>query len=635
MSKITKIKRSITMILTLLLLVSAVPSYGAKPTFSDIKGHWANEYIESMAAKGYLDGFPGGTFEPQGNLTLMQAISTLSRFAEPTASEKSNAINGYAFLFDELKITQDWEKSGLAVALFKNILTEKEVRDAKNNNILNKPVNRERTSELLVKAMGLEELAKGLLVYQVDYKDIKEVSSGKVRYLKVLLDAGILDPNGKGNNEFQPKANLTRAEMSKLLSEASSYLKRNPVQTEPVEYEYVTDVVKRITVDAGTMLVIENKPYDEKGYRIDNNTSITLDGKKSDLKSLAAGQEVRLKIIRDTINIVSLEAFSSEETVNGVAKYVSTTNDKITLEYKDDNKILTKDYYVDTSARIYLNDKLSKLKDLKDGDLVELKVKNNTITEIQATSKVKKITGIITDIVPLKESKETFYLVTIEDKDEITHKYLTDSKTDIYRKDKRVDGKELKLKDEAYIDGEYDLVEDVFIAKLIDADVVKRKIKGQVTETINRVNQNTIVTIENRETRNEESYDLASKVDIIIDGKSVASLPLDPGYYAELELEGDEIVEIYVDTKRAQESITGRIVDIDRREKVIYLEDNNINYDSIENNDEVVIYTTNNLLISYGNLKEARFEDLKIGDIVMVGGVYKGRNFEANLIIIR
>ena len=638
MSKNTKFNKSITMILTLLLLVSSVPSFGAGPTFKDTSGHWAYNYIEDMAELGYINGFPGGDFKPDGNLTLMQAISTLSRFTEPTSGEKSNALSGYAYLFNELKIEQDWEKEGLAIALFKGMLSEKEVRDAKNNNIFNRAINRERVAELLAKSMGLEEVANDIDIVVVNYIDILKTDASKRKYLRVLLDAGVLDPNGKGNKDFQPKANLTRAEMSTLLSKGANYLKKNPigpVEPEPIEYEYITDVIKRITKDAGTMLVIENDLDREKAYRIENNTSITIDGVKSKADYLSPGQEVKLKIEKGTITIASIEAFSAEENLNGVAKYVFDTNNKITLEYKVDKKIVTKDYYVDSNARIYLNEKLAKLKDIKDGDLVELKVKNNIITEIEASSKTKKVRGIIKEITPIKDGKNTFYLITVEDKDEISHKYLTDSKTDIRRKDRRVGGDELKVKDDAYIDGEYDLDQDSFIALVIDADVVKRTVKGQVTETIKRLNKNTLVTIINHETREEEAYDLSSSVEIIIDSKRAASLPSDPGYYAELDLENDEIVGIYIDSKRAENSITGRIVDIDYRAKTIYLEDNNLNNNSVENKNEVIIYTTDKTSFLKADATIANFGDFKIGDIVMVGGVYKGRNFEANLIIVR
>lgn len=629
------------MILTLLILVSSGPSYGAGPTFKDVpKKHWAYKYIEDMASSGYLNGFTNGTFKPSGNLTLMQALSTLSRLAEPTQIEKANAVEGYSYLFNELKIKEDWEKVGLAIALDKDIITETEVKDAKKKDMLNKPVNRERTSELLAKTMGLENTANKIEIVYVDFKDISKVEAFRRKYIRVLLDVGVLDPNGKGNKDFQPKANLSRAEMATLLDKASSYLKKYPVKSEPevgplpVEYEYVTDKIKRITLDAGTMLVIENKRDREKAYRIDNKTSITIDGKKSDVKSLSEGQEVKLKIEKDTINIISIEAFSAEEIIDGVAKYVLNKSNKITLEYKEDKKILTKDYYVDSNTKIYLNNKLGDLKDLKDGDLVKLKVKNKTIIEIEAISKVKKITGVIKEIVPIKEGKETYYLITLEDKDEVSHKFSTNAKTDIYRKDRRVNGQELKVKDEAYIDGDYDLDKDNFIARVVDADVLKRTVNGRVSETVKRLNKNTLVTIENRETRKEESYDLASNAEIIVDGKRASSLPSDPGYYAELDLENDEIIKIYIDSKTAKDSILGKIVDIDRTGRTIYIENNSINYDSLEDNN-VVIYTTNNTSFLDKDYTKSKFESLYLGDVIMVEGVYKGRNFEANLVIAR
>ena len=397
------IKKAITTILTLLLLVSSVPSYGASPTFKDVpKTNWAYEYIEDMVKLGYLNGFPSGEFQPNGNLTLMQAISTLSRFTEPTAAEKSNAVSRYEYLFNELKVEEGWEKQGIAIALSKDIISEKEVRDAKKNNALNKAINRERVSELLAKGMGLEEVANGIDVLYVDYKDISNVNASKRKYLRVLLDADVLDPNGKGNKEFQPKANLNRAEMSTLLSKAANYVKKNPIKSEPIK----------------------------------------------------------------------------------------------------------------------------------------------------------------------------------------------------------------------------DLVKD------------KTRVKGQVIAVSMRSNKNTIITIQNDE-MGEESYYVSSNVEIIIDGKKVALLPSNPGYYAELELEDKDIKGIYIDSKTTEDSITGRIVDIDYSERIIYLEDNDFNSNSLANNNQLAVYISENTIFLKMDSTNGRFDDVKVGHIVMVGGVYRGKNLDANLIVIR
>ena len=47
------------------------------PTYSDIKGNWAEGYIEYCSAKGIVSGVGGGKFNPNGNVTATQAAKML------------------------------------------------------------------------------------------------------------------------------------------------------------------------------------------------------------------------------------------------------------------------------------------------------------------------------------------------------------------------------------------------------------------------------------------------------------------------------------------------------------------------------------------------------------------------------
>ena len=47
--------------------------------FPDIEGLWAAEYVNSMAAKGWISGYPDGTFNPGGNLTRAEIVAVINR----------------------------------------------------------------------------------------------------------------------------------------------------------------------------------------------------------------------------------------------------------------------------------------------------------------------------------------------------------------------------------------------------------------------------------------------------------------------------------------------------------------------------------------------------------------------------
>ena len=79
------------------------------------------------------------------------------------------------------------------------------------------------------------------------------------------------------------------------------------------------------------------------------------------------------------------------EKYEGKIKYLYPNNYRLTLEYEKDKKTYIKNFEIDKDAKIYLDDKSIKLSELKEGDMVEIKCKNEKIYEIDAESKRKKL----------------------------------------------------------------------------------------------------------------------------------------------------------------------------------------------------------------------------------------------------
>jgi hypothetical protein len=50
--------------------------------FPDIEGHWAKEYINSAFAKGWVSGYPEGTFKPQQNITRAEVVKVVNTMLE-------------------------------------------------------------------------------------------------------------------------------------------------------------------------------------------------------------------------------------------------------------------------------------------------------------------------------------------------------------------------------------------------------------------------------------------------------------------------------------------------------------------------------------------------------------------------
>ncbi|WP_168121879.1 S-layer homology domain-containing protein [Paenibacillus sp. HB172176] len=77
-------KKMIMLCLALALLVSlsSLPfkvEAAGKASFTDTANHWAKEQIETAAQKGYVNGFPDGTFQPDDPVTRAEFIAMLVR----------------------------------------------------------------------------------------------------------------------------------------------------------------------------------------------------------------------------------------------------------------------------------------------------------------------------------------------------------------------------------------------------------------------------------------------------------------------------------------------------------------------------------------------------------------------------
>jgi uncharacterized lipoprotein YddW (UPF0748 family) len=69
---------------------------GAAPVFSDTADHWAKDYIASIAAAGYIKGYPDGTFLPDNNIKradfVYMLMTSFALFTETEAAENFSDV---------------------------------------------------------------------------------------------------------------------------------------------------------------------------------------------------------------------------------------------------------------------------------------------------------------------------------------------------------------------------------------------------------------------------------------------------------------------------------------------------------------------------------------------------------------
>ena len=53
-------------------------AYAGPDLFTDISGHWAQEYINRAANAGWINGYPDGTFHPDAYITRAEAVTLVN-----------------------------------------------------------------------------------------------------------------------------------------------------------------------------------------------------------------------------------------------------------------------------------------------------------------------------------------------------------------------------------------------------------------------------------------------------------------------------------------------------------------------------------------------------------------------------
>lgn len=174
----------------------------ALPEFSDINNHWGARSIKRLAALGIINGYPDGSFKPEGEITQAEALSLIMRVADSEADESK--IDENTSEAETLKSVPDWAK--------------KAVRTAARNRIINiarfhskMQATRLQTAVWIAKALGIEPAD----TTNIPFKDGILISKEDLGYIIALYNMGII--KGTPDGKFNPNSHITRAEIAAII----------------------------------------------------------------------------------------------------------------------------------------------------------------------------------------------------------------------------------------------------------------------------------------------------------------------------------------------------------------------------------------------------------------------------------
>ncbi|MGN7382561.1 RCC1 domain-containing protein [Paenibacillus sp. SAFN-117] len=168
--------------------------------FTDIDGHWAEDYIMRAVEKGFVSGYPDGTFEPNNPVTRAE-------FTVMLAGALKLEGNGSELTFTDHDRIGGWAKQAVAQAVQAGIV------DGYNDGSFrpNAQITRVEMAAMIARALQLQLNANASTGF-ADDEAIPQWAKGAVEAIRKL---GIVD--GRGGNRFVPNETATRAEATVML----------------------------------------------------------------------------------------------------------------------------------------------------------------------------------------------------------------------------------------------------------------------------------------------------------------------------------------------------------------------------------------------------------------------------------
>ena len=274
-------KRNLSKIVALLVVVvmvfvSLTSMASAAATLNDIEGHWANNYIQTLADKGIINGYPDGTFKPDNSITRAEFCKTV------VGSLVSEGKIGYVTTTNTFidVPSSEWFSKYVETAYANNLVS------GKGNGLFDPEANITRQEMAKIVALvfcklnstSVNVMKEGIDLSSYNLTDLNEADEWATDFLAVALSVGLMKGDG---STFRPQGQVTRAETAtvtyRIIMPAGTpiptqTLKPTPVSTPvptPLSYDdyatYVQNNFSNWTIDNKYPLSFYNASVYENG----------------------------------------------------------------------------------------------------------------------------------------------------------------------------------------------------------------------------------------------------------------------------------------------------------------------------------------------------------------------------------
>lgn len=353
-------KRKMAMALAAVLVAGSLPVTASAATFTDINEvSWASSTIQAVSDKGLINGYEDGTFRAKNNVTYSEAMVMIYNLMDKTGNLKASATNTlpiYQSVLNTYKIPT-WSQSTVAYGLSAQILMAADLPKFTTNGVSN-PATRQDVAVMFGRALSEKyDIYAGT---GVNYNDVWRISDEAMPYVDLLSRLGIL--TGDENGNFNPTANITRAEMAVMMNKTYDLLSNELANTGEI-----TEIVNHDGDYYDVDVKMDNGERNRLTLSDDNISVYNKDGSRElPISSLTKGDKVSLVFDGLVITKIYLldEEASAQEKYDAVGYIYSLKDGYLNLESENTGE--TTKYKINTNCTYYLDGKKTTESAIKD-----------------------------------------------------------------------------------------------------------------------------------------------------------------------------------------------------------------------------------------------------------------------------
>lgn len=353
-------KRKMAMALAAVLVAGSLPVTVSAATFTDINEvSWASSTIQAVSDKGLINGYEDGTFRAKNNVTYSEAMVMVYNLMSKTGNLKASATNTlsiYQSVLNTYKIPT-WSQSTVAYGLSAQILMAADLPKFTTNGVSN-PATRQDVAVMFGRALSEKyDIYAGT---GVNYNDVWRISDEAMPYVDLLTRLGIVTGDDSGN--FNPTANITRAEMAVMMNKTYDLLSNELANTGEI-----TEIVNHDGDYYDVDVKMDNGERNRLTLSDDNISVYNKDGSRElPISSLTKGDRVSLVFDGLVITKIYLldEEASAQEKYDAVGYIYSLKDGYLNLESENTGE--TTKYKINTNCTYYLDGKKTTESAIKD-----------------------------------------------------------------------------------------------------------------------------------------------------------------------------------------------------------------------------------------------------------------------------